>query len=111
MSPDASLPVPNVAVVFRALPDGAVLLSTETEVYFGLNVVGARVWQLLPPATTHLGQLCERLAAEYPDAPAAQIRADVVELLDTLLDNRLVVASPAVEHRAPTQALSAAAAG
>ena len=111
MSPDARLPVPNPAVVFRALPDGAVLLSTETEVYFGLNAVGARVWELLPPVVLYLDDLCDRLAAEYPDAPAEMIRADVIELLDTLLDNRLVVAGSTVETRASTPALSAAAAG
>ena len=42
------LPSPAPGVLFQALPDGAVLLDTRSEVYFGLNAVGARVWQLLP---------------------------------------------------------------
>lgn len=84
------LPVPDPAVIFRTLPDGAVLLHTATEVYYGLNVVGARVWELLPPAVLDLDELCAQLAAEYPDADPSEVRADVVELLDELRDAGLV---------------------
>ena len=34
-------------VVFRQLDDEAVLLNLKTGIYFGLNDVGARVWQLI----------------------------------------------------------------
>ena len=44
------LPTRNPKVIFKALATGAVLYSTEEEVYFGLNPVGVRVWELLPPA-------------------------------------------------------------
>ena len=44
------LPVPNPKVLFKSMSDGAVLFSTDNEVYFGLNSVGARVWELLPPS-------------------------------------------------------------
>ena len=91
MTTDRDLPVANAAVIFRELPDGAVLLSTETEIYFGLNEVGARIWQLLPPASASFLQLCERLALEYPDAPIETIRADVAELLEALLEQRLAI--------------------
>ena len=33
-----------------AVEDGAVLLHAGQEVYYGLNAVGARIWQLLPPS-------------------------------------------------------------
>jgi hypothetical protein len=80
-----ALPSPSTEVVFRTVDEGAVLLATRDEVYFGLNEVGARIWQLLPPATTTLDELCDVLAAEYPDAPADVLRADVRELLDALV--------------------------
>ena len=108
MLSDRLLPQPNPAVVFRALPDGAVLLSTETEVYFGLNRVGARIWELLPPSTASLDELCACLEAEFPDAPDGAIRDDVTELLQALAADRLVL--PLVEHRAPRPAATAAAA-
>jgi hypothetical protein len=85
------LPVANPKVIYRALSDGAVLFSTEDEVYFGLNAVGARVWELLPPVSSTLDELCAALAAQYPDVDPNVIRSDVVELIEELRSHRLVV--------------------
>jgi hypothetical protein len=86
------LPVANPKVIYKALLDGeAVLFSTEEEVYFGLNEVGARVWELLPPATNSLDELCAAVAVQYPDADPAMIRADVMELIAELSSHRLVI--------------------
>jgi hypothetical protein len=85
------LPVPNRKVVFKALPDGAVLLSTDDEVYFALNTVGARVWELLPPRSATLADLCSALAMHYPEVDPGVIDADVRRLLDELTANRLVL--------------------
>jgi hypothetical protein len=85
------LPVANPKVLFRALSEGAVLFSTTDEVYFGLNAVGARVWQLLPPATDTLDELCARLAPEYPEVDSQVIRGDVEELLAELTAHGLVL--------------------
>ena len=46
------LPTRNPKIIFKALATGAVLYSPQDEVYFGLNPVGVRVWELLPPATS-----------------------------------------------------------
>ena len=88
------LPTPSPQVIHRSLPDGAVLFSTTDEVYFGLNSVASRVWELLPPVLTTLGELCTTLHAEYPDASPAVIRADILELLDHLRANHLVMSLP-----------------
>jgi hypothetical protein len=85
------LPVANPAVVFRALSEGAVLFSTTDEVYFGLNSVGARVWELLPPAHETLDSLCAALAKEYPDVSPDTIRTDASELLEELTVHGLVL--------------------
>jgi hypothetical protein len=107
MTFERDLPIASTAVIFRELPDGAVLLSTETEIYFGLNEVGARVWQLLPPASASFDELCVRLAREYPDAPLETIRLDVAELLDALLEQRLVVLPSAITDAASLAAVDA----
>jgi hypothetical protein len=85
------LPRPHPAVMFREVSDGAVLLQTEDEIYFGLNAVGARVWQMLPPMCATLDELCARLGETYSDVGVDQLRADVVELLDALREQKLLV--------------------
>jgi hypothetical protein len=84
------LPQPSASVVFCEVEDGAVLLSTTTETYFGLNAVGARIWALLPPANASLENLCEALSREFPDADPAVLREDVNALLADLRQNGLV---------------------
>jgi hypothetical protein len=90
-----ALPLANPAVIFRALAEGGVIFSTVDEVYFGLNTVGARVWELLPPATATMDELIDKLAGEYPEVEADVIRADVTELLDELARHNLVIAPAA----------------
>lgn len=87
------LPTPVSSVVFQRIDDGAVLFAPTTEVYFGLNEVGAKIWQLLPPALTSLDELCTRLASEYPTVEVDVIRQDVLELLDQLTAEGLVAPS------------------
>jgi hypothetical protein len=101
------LPSPGPGVLFQALPDGAVLLDTRSEVYFGLNAVGARVWQLLPAART-LDELCTAVAAEYPDADPQRVRADVANLVAALVGEGLL--RPVQTGRNDDAALAGAAA-
>jgi hypothetical protein len=87
------VPHANPAVVFKPVTGGAVLLHVDDEVYYGLNAVGARVWELLPPESASLDEICTAIAAEYPDAPLDDVRADVTELLNDLLEHGLVLAA------------------
>lgn len=84
------LPTPTAGAVFRRLPEGGVLFSTETEVYFGVGVVGAHIWELLPPATRTVEEMVTILGAKYDDVPVKQIRVDVERFLAELLSNGLV---------------------
>lgn len=88
------LPSPAPGILFQALPDGAVLLDTRSEVYFGLNAVGGRVWQFLAAART-LDELSAAVAAEYPDADPGRVRADVAKLVEALVANGLLHAATA----------------
>ena len=84
------LPFPAPSAIFRRLPEGGVLFSTETEVYFGVGVVGARIWELLPPATRTVEEMVAILSSQYHDVPASQIRTDVERFLTELVTNGLV---------------------
>lgn len=88
------LPKPSESAIFRALPEGGVLFSTSSEVYFGVNMVGARIWELLPPVTRSFEELCTMLCAEYSDVGAQTIRNDARKFLEQLLANGLVIAEP-----------------
>lgn len=94
---ETALPAPASGAIFRRLPEGGVLFSTETEVYFGVGMVGARIWELLPPATRTIEEMVAILASKYHDVPADQIRVDVERFISELLANGLVahVAAPA----------------
>jgi hypothetical protein len=71
-------------VLFQTVAEGGVLLDTETEVYFGLNAVGARVCSLLPEHDT-LEELCSALGRDYPEVAQEVLNQDVGELLAKLV--------------------------
>jgi hypothetical protein len=79
------------AVICERVADGAVLLHREEEVYFGLNEVALRIWELLPPISRDLDELCTRLERDYPMVAPAELRGDVVDLLTELAAHGLVV--------------------
>ena len=67
------------------------LLDLDGGTYFALNEVGARVWELSDGSRT-VAEIATLLADEY-DAPAAVIKADVLELLGELEVEQLVTAA------------------
>jgi hypothetical protein len=89
------LPRPRASVIYRELPEGAILFCTSTEVYFSLNPIGARIWQLLPPVCGTEEEIVARLSAVYPDVNLGKISADLRRLLDDLVGNGLVDVSRA----------------
>lgn len=105
VSEEYVLPKPSESAIFRALPEGGVLFSTSSEVYFGVNQVGARIWELLPPVTRTFDELCAALCAEYSDVGAEVIEADARRFLEQLLSNGLVV--PLGSDGAPSDASGA----
>jgi len=90
-----NLPRPRSTVVYRDLPEGAILFCTSTEVYFSLNPIGARIWQLLPPVCTNEEQVVAKLSEAYPDINLGKIAADVRRLMDELVGNGLADSSRA----------------
>lgn len=84
------LPSPSQEVIFKSVSDGAVLFHTGQEVYFGLNAVGAKIWELLPPRCRTWEELISELRTAYPEVDEATLRQDVEELLKELEDNGLL---------------------
>ncbi len=69
-----------------------VILNFADEVYYGLDGVGARVWELLREPRT-LAELRDAVTAEY-DVDAATVDADLRELLEDLATRRLLEVLP-----------------
>ena len=75
-------------VVFRQLDKEAVLLDLKSGKYFGLNEVGARVWQLVAEARA-LADILETLSAEYAEERSV-LERDLLELAGELCTRGLV---------------------
>ena len=75
-------------VIFRDLAGEAVILNFDTGVYFGLDAVGTRMWNLI-------GELGDRerilkvLLAEY-DVEERRLRNDLDDMIARLLENGLL---------------------
>jgi hypothetical protein len=75
-------------VLARQVGDESVMLDLEKGAYFGLDPVGARVWQLLAEGMT-LAQACDRLLEEY-EVSREDIERDVIALAEHLAANGLI---------------------
>ncbi len=75
-------------VVSCDLVDEAALLNMKDGVYYGLNPVGARIWELIQKPIKVSGIL-EVLVDEY-DVERDVCQADLMELLEQLLEKELV---------------------
>lgn len=78
-------------VVFRDLDGEAVILNLASGIYFGLDAVGTRMWQLIEAHRTLRAALAA-LVDEY-DAPEAEIETDLVRLTGELIAKGLLVRS------------------
>ena len=90
LSLDATVRVPD-DIVFRELDGEAVVLNLESGMYFGLDEVGTRIWQLVDEHRT-LRRALEALVAEF-DAPSSQLERDLLQFIDLLSAKGLVATS------------------
>ncbi len=87
--------VVHPSVITRELSGETVLLNLESGVYYGLDVVATRVWQLLMQGRTIAG-VCETMADEY-DVALEVLRDDVTRLVGELRERGIVTPREAVE--------------
>jgi hypothetical protein len=75
-------------VMVRQLGDECVMLDMASGYYFGLDPVGAHIWQLLSE-TSSFAEIVERLAQEY-DVTPEQAESDLVRFVEELKANGLL---------------------
>lgn len=75
-------------VMARQVGQETVILDLRTGVYFGLDEVGAQIWQLMADGKT-LQAICDELLARY-DTTRGQAEADVLRLSDELHRSGLI---------------------
>ena len=76
-------------VVFRVLGDEAVILNLSTGIYFGLDIVGTRMWQLISEYGS-TEKVRETLLAEY-EVEEGQLGQDLNFLIQQLKDKGLLI--------------------
>lgn len=77
------------AVIGRDVAGETVLLDLHSGVYYGLDAIGTRMWNLLMERRT-LEEACGVMGGEYDVAPDV-LRRDLLALLRDLLERGLVV--------------------
>ena len=70
------------------LGDEAAILNLKNTVYYGLNPVGARVWNLLQQPRS-VGELRDALLEEY-DVEPGRCESDLLELLEKMRTEGLI---------------------
>lgn len=90
LSLDATVRIPE-DVVFRELDEEAVILNLESGMYFGLDDVGTRMWQLLDTLGS-LRRTLEALETEF-DAPTERLASDLTEFVGRLQSRGLLLVS------------------
>jgi hypothetical protein len=84
---DTVLHIP-VNVSFSVVGEDAFLLNTQTNKYYALQKVGARLWELLNEKKS-LRNAYKILLSEYEVDPV-QLEQDVLELISHLMESGLV---------------------
>ena len=75
-------------VMARQVGEETVILDLASGTYFGLNPVGARIWQLVSEGRA-LAEVCESMLDEY-EVSREELERDLSGLLDTLTDKGLI---------------------
>ena len=74
--------------VHRTLGDEAVILELRKGTYFGVDEVGARIWELLQQPVT-VAAIRDAIVDEY-EVTAEQAEQDLLTFLGELLENELI---------------------
>jgi Coenzyme PQQ synthesis protein D (PqqD) len=78
----------STEVMSRVVGDETVLLDLASGTYFGLNAVGARIWELIGEGKS-IAEACEILLREF-DTSKETIESDALSLGESLLDRGLI---------------------
>lgn len=84
---ESTLSIPP-QVMSRLVGDETVILDLASGIYFGLDGVGKRIWEVLKDGNS-LGQIAAVIADEY-EVDDARAKADVIEFANELLSRGLL---------------------
>jgi hypothetical protein len=76
------------SVLCRELSGETVLLNLESGVYYGLDLVGTRVWQLLQQGNS-IASICDTMLDEY-DVAVDVLREDLMRLVSELRERGII---------------------
>lgn len=80
--------VRNPVIKSKVIDDEQILLNTETGDYFGLNELGAEIWELVD-GQHDLDAMIEHLLDIY-DVEKTELTDDVTEFIDALLERSII---------------------
>jgi hypothetical protein len=75
--------------VFCEVGEETVILNVRSGQYFGLNPVGAMIWEWIQ-TPRRIQEVRDLLNAEFPDVEGEQISADLMIILRDLLQAELI---------------------
>ena len=84
----ASIVVVSNHQISSNLSGEAVILNLNSGIYFGLNEVGATIWNLLQKPIS-IGEIRDAIVEEY-EVEMAQCEQDLLSLLEDLLAAKLI---------------------
>jgi len=79
---------PAAEVLYQEVSGETVLLDLKNEVYFGLDPVGTRIWQLINEGHA-VGTILDTMLGEY-DVSRETLEKDLKDLLTQLTDKDLI---------------------
>lgn len=75
--------------IFNAVDSEVVMLNVDTGNYYSINHVGSYIWTMIEEPQT-IGSCCNALVERY-DVEAARCEAEVLVLLDQMIDEKLII--------------------
>lgn len=87
MNLQTTLAIP-AQVMTRTVGSETVILDLASGTYFGLDPIGARIWQLLEQGKS-LAEVCDAMLDEY-EVERDQLQRDTLALAAELADKKLV---------------------
>jgi len=86
--PMAGYPKRSESTAFRIINDEAVILDLKSGVYYSLNEVGSRIWDLCN-GTNNLNDITKIICEEF-EVEEDTASKDVLEILNDFLQERLL---------------------
>ena len=87
MNMDSTFSIPP-QVMARTVGNETVILNMESGTYFGLDPVGARIWQLIE-AGKALAEICNVMLEEF-EVKRDKLERDTLALASELVQNKII---------------------